>query len=299
MQKLIDGFLSALSADGKSPCTTKNYKVDLQQFGAWLTAEKKQLDGLKYADLRLWADGLVNNGLSASSRARKIAAVKSFFRYLFKMDFIDKNPADGLTLPKQEKKQPKVITEQQASNLLEMRLEKPIDGQNKSALWFRDYTILAIFLYTGIRREELTNICLSDVDLEKRQILIHGKGSKQRFVFINDTLTAILSEYLATYRQQIKTAETSKYLLPTGKQDKMCVKTVNDIINKAFEMAGIKEQGISAHILRKRFATSVFQGTGDIATTSKMLGHSSPTVTMRYIVIDEQNMRNAANAVNF
>lgn len=129
--------------------------------------------------------------------------------------------------------------------------------------------------------------------------MIHGKGAKERYVYINATLMAILSEYLAVYRDKIKTAETSKYLFPTNKAQKMDCHTVNNVVNKAFELAGIKEKGISAHILRKRFATSVFQSTDDIATTSKLLGHSSPTVTMRYIVIDENNMRNAANAVNF
>lgn len=294
MQKLISGFLAALSADGKSHCTIVNYRGDLQQFSDWLTVTDKTIDNLRYADLRLWADGLAGQNLSASSRARKISAVKSFFRYLSKMDLIGKNPADGLTIPKQEKKQPKVISMEDAKTLLEK-----LTADRKGLLWFRDYTILATFLYTGIRREELANIRLADVDIEKGQILIHGKGAKERLVFVNATLTAILSEYLAAYRGLLKTAETSEYLFTSVKRPNINVRTVNNIVNKSFTKAGIKEKGVSAHILRKRFATSIFQGTGDIATTSKMLGHSSPTVTMRYVLIDEQSMRNAADAVSF
>lgn len=294
MQTLIDGFLSALLANGKSHCTVQNYKSDLQQFSAWLMAEQKSLDSLHYADLRLWADGLANIGLSASTRGRKIAAVKSFFRYLSKMELVSKNPADGLELPKLEKKQPKVISLDNAKNLL-----AELQNAKKSSLWFRDYAIIATFLYTGVRREELTNIKLVDVDLPKSRILINGKGAKQRFVFINPTLVAILSEYIVAYRKLLYPAEKSPYLFVSAKNEHLAVRTINTIVNKAFELVGIKEKGVSAHILRKRFATSVFQGTGDIATISKMLGHSSPTVTMRYIVIDEQNMRNAANAINF
>lgn len=294
MQNLINDFLSALLADGKSPCTIQNYRGDLQGFAKWLATEKKQVNGLHYADLRSWANSLEFVGYSSSSRGRKIAAIKSFFHYLAKMEVIGRNPADGLELPKQEKKQPKVISLNDAKNLL-----AKIQKDKKSLSWFRDYAIIATFLYTGIRREELANIKLADVDLQKKQILVNGKGAKQRFVFINPTLAAILSEYLSVYRGLQKTAKNSPYLFVSAKNGCLSVRTVNNIVNKAFEQAKIKEKGVSAHILRKRFATSVFQGTGDIATTSKMLGHSSPTVTMRYIVIDEQNMRNAANAVNF
>lgn len=290
----IKEFLQSLAADGKSPCTIANYKGDLQGFNAWLEQQKKPLNNLRYSDLRNWANSLEGKGYTASTRGRKIAAVKSFFKYLLKMEVVTQNPADGLEVPKAEKKQPKVISLDEAKNLLE-ELHKTQDSE----LFFRDYTILAMFLYTGIRREELTNIKLADVDRQKGRILIHGKGAKQRYVFINATLAAILSEYLASYRKLIATAWESDYLFPSSKNEKLAVRTINNIVNKAFELAGIKEKGVSAHILRKRFATSVFQGTGDIATTSKLLGHSSPTVTMRYIVIDEQNMRNAANAVNF
>lgn len=290
----IKEFLQSLAADGKSPCTIANYKGDLQGFNDWLKQQKKPLNSLRYSDLRNWANSLEGKGYTASTRSRKIAAVKSFFKYLLKMEVITQNPADGLTMPKAEKKQPKVISLDEAKNLLD-----ELRWVQNSDLFFRDYAILATFLYTGVRREEITNIKLADVDLQKGQVLIHGKGAKQRFVFINPTLAAILSEYLAVYRELIHSAENSLYLFPSSKNEKLAVRTINNIVNKAFELAGIKEKGVSAHILRKRFATSIFQGTGDIATTSKMLGHSSPTVTMRYVVIDEQNMRNAANAVNF
>lgn len=293
MEKEINNFIESMRADGKSPCTLEAYQIDLNGFSSYFS--DKSLNEIKYADLRTWMNYMEDSGLSAGSRARKISSVKSFYRYLSKMEIVDRNPADGLESPKQEKRQPVVITNEQASDLL---FHARNDG-GSNILWFRDYSVIAMFLFTGIRREELTNIAMGDVSLDRDTILIHGKGNKQRVVYINDMLHAILSEYLMDYREKIERAKMSRYLFPSLKSDKMCVSTVNNIVNKFFESAGIKKSGISAHILRKRFATSAFQSTHDIATVSKLLGHSSPTVTMRYVAFDEDSMRAAASAVNF
>lgn len=292
MKKHINSFLTAMKAQNKSEHTIEAYRGDLEQFSS---AMEKSLAEIKYADLQEWANGMAVKGMSASTRARKISAVKSFFKYLSKMEVIDRNPADGLETPKQEKKEPKVISMTDASEVLFVAKN---DGVREKT-WFRNYAVMAVFLFTGIRREELTNITLADVDLNGRKILIHGKGNKQRTVYMNDTLNAVLSEYIMAYRKYLKPAEKSKYLFPSSQAEKMSVRMVNEIVNDMFTKAGIKESGVSAHILRKRFATTVFQNTGDIATVSKLLGHSSPTTTMRYIKIGEDTMRTAMEAVSF
>lgn len=293
MENYVVDFLEALKADGKSKCTIEAYRGDLKAFCEYF--KEHDINYIRYADLREWANKMETKGLSASSRARKISSVKSFFKYLNKMEIVERNPADGLETPKIEKKQPVVISNDDASELL---LHAKNDGGSEM-FYFRDYAIVATFLFTGIRREELTNITLSDVDLKNDTILIHGKGNKQRKVYINDTLHAVLSEYIKVYRKRISKAKVSRFLFPSCCSEKVSVKTVNNIVNKFFESAGIKQDGISAHILRKRFATSAFNATHDIATVSKMLGHSSPTVTMRYVAMDEDSMRNVANCVNF
>lgn len=293
MDKYVVEFLDSLKADGKSKCTLDAYRLDLNGFFEYFN--DVELNTIRYADLREWANSLENKGLSANTRSRKISAVKSFFKYLSKMELVDRNPADGLETPKLEKKQPVVISNEDASELL---LHAKNDGGSEM-FYFRDYSIMAVFLFTGIRREELTNITLNDVDLKNGTILIHGKGNKQRTVYINKTLNAVLSEYIKVYRNRISKAKSSTFLFPSCCSEKVSVRTVNDIVNKFFESAGIKQKGVSAHILRKRFATTLFQNTNDIALTSKMLGHSSPTVTMRYVAMDEDSMRSAANCVNF
>lgn len=293
MKSLINNFLESLKADGKSKCTLQAYKLDLHEFAAFF--DGLNISEIRYADLKRWSNHLESKGICASSRARKIAAIKSFFRYLMKIEVIDRNPTEGFESPKQEKKQPIVISMEEAAELL---FHARNDGGN-SMIWFRDYTIIAVFLYTGIRREEITNISLSDIDLKQNTILIHGKGNKQRTVYINDSLHIILSEYLLYYRGLLSKSKSSKFLFPSAKSDKLSLASINNIVNRFFESSGIKRNGISVHALRKRFATSVFENTGDIALTSKLLGHSSPTVTMRYVNMDEDSMRQATNCVNF
>lgn len=293
MENYVVDFLEALKADGKSKCTIDAYRGDLKSFCEYFNGN--DINSIRYADLREWANKMESKGFSASSRARKISAVKSFFKYLSKMEIIDRNPAESLETPKLEKKHPVVISNDDASELL---FHAKNDGGSEM-FYFRDYSIMATFLFTGVRREELTNITLHDVDLNNDTILIHGKGNKQRKVYINDTLHAILAEYIKVYRKRISKAKDSRFLFPSCCSEKVSVKTVNNIVNKFFESAGIKQEGVSAHILRKRFATSAFNATHDIATVSKMLGHSSPTVTMRYVAMDEDSMRNVANCVNF
>lgn len=293
MESLVNSFLESLIADGKSKCTIEAYRLDLKEFSNFF--KSRDISELKYSDLKSWSNNLVESGYSSSSRCRKIASVKSFFKFLFKMEVLDRNPADILERPKIEKKQPIVITQEEASELL---FHARNDGGSEM-FYFRDYTIVATFLFTGVRREELTNIKLFDVDLSRNTILINGKGAKQRTVYVNDMLHSILSEYVLNYRRRLSKASKSNYLFPSAKAEKMSVSAVNDVINSIFENAGLKKKGISAHILRKRFATSVFENTGDIATTSKLLGHSSPTVTMRYVSIGEETMREATNCVNF
>lgn len=296
MKDMVKDYILSLESDGKSKCTISAYEGDMRDFEKYVTKEIcKDFSEIRYADLRMWTNYMEKCGLSAPTRARKISTVRSFFRYAKKMEWIQFNPSEALETPKLPKKQPKTISMDDARNLLTCSE----NNQKNHVTHFRDYTIVSMFLFTGIRREELSNIMVHDVNMEQRTILIHGKGDKERIVYINDALYDILSEYMSTYRKLLSTADASKFLFTSKKREKLSVNSINIIVNKAMESAGIKEYGASAHILRKRFATTSFMKTRDIATVSKILGHSSPTVTMRYVVVDEDTIRTAMTSVAY
>lgn len=292
MEGILESFVEYLISAGKSKCTIESYSLDIKQFFEFINDTSISIKSIKYSDLINWSNFLEKSGFSTATRARKISAIKSFFRYLYKSEYISKNPAEMMESPKILQKAPKVISEESAKVLL---------GQtdNNKITSFRDYAIVAMFLFTGIRREELTNISLNNINLDNRTICIHGKGNKERFVYINDSLFPIIQEYLSTYRERLKTSKNSKFLFPSIKREQLSLNSINNIVNKAFIAAGIKEKGVGAHILRKRFATTVFTNTHDIGTVSKLLGHSSSVVTTRYVIINEDILRDATTSVNF
>lgn len=292
MVAMINEFLESMKADGKSKCTVENYRCDLMAFAKWL---EKSVEEVKFADLRRWANNLNESGLKEKSRARKISSIRSFFKFLYKMEYIEKNPAEMLETPKAEKQEPKVISEQSASEII----FQAKNSNCKYNTYMRDLCIVATFLYTGVRREELTNIKLSDIDLEEGKILIHGKGKKQRKVYINDELRCILVEYMNGHRKLLKHHDTSEYLFLSNQSEKISVRAVNDVVDKMMGRAGCKEKGVSCHQLRKRMATSVFKNSGNIVFVQKILGHSSPTVTQRYVSCDETSISNAARSISY
>lgn len=293
METYINGYLVFLEADGKSKCTIVNTKCDLKQIARYFNGiDIKDID---YAMMIDWITDMAKEGLSTKSRARKIASIRGFFKYLLRIEAIDKNPADFLKTPKLEKKEPVVISTKEASALIDTA---KADAGN-TIFWYRNYAILCIFLYTGIRREELVNIKFSDVNMDDSVILIHGKGNKQRSVYMNEELKSILGEYINRYRNNLLRNKETEYLFFSKNVKKLNVKNVNDIVNKIMEESGIKQYGLSSHVLRKRFATTVFENTGNIGITSKALGHSSPTVTMRYVSIDAESLRAVSECVKF
>lgn len=293
MKQLIESFISAMEADGKSNCTVTNYRNDLNQLSEFFRLT--DVSSIKYSDLRNFVNDMVKRGLSSSTRARKISAAKSFFRYLTKMDIIEKNPAEFLETPKLPKKEPKVINTDETVEVLECS-KNTSDAENIS---FRDYTMISLFLFTGIRRGELVDIRLTDVNMDNREILIHGKGNKERKVFISNELYPTLKIYLEEYRDTFFKAKECEYLFISKRGNKISLRQMNNIIDNIFRMAEIKEDGLSVHALRKRFATTLFENTRDIATVSKILGHSSPAVTMRYVAFNEDNIRKAVDTIKF
>lgn len=288
MKKMLVSFQSYMKSKGRSKQTIQAYSGDLREFIEYADSIQKTANQIAFRDLQSWMEKLEKRGLSASSRARKVSSLKSFFTYLLKIDEIEKNPAELLEKPHVPVKKPEVISRDSARNLL----SNSIENINESFNSFRDYTIVAMFLYTGIRREELTNIKLSDISEKDGTILIHGKGYKERIVYIFEDFRPILSEYLNVYRKKYRYERESEYLFLSQKSKKLHPATINDIVNKAFETAGIKKSGVSAHVLRKCFATTLYNdGQTEITMVAEALGHSSTDVTRRYVGISGEAIR--------
>ena len=282
---------------GYSDKTISSYIGDIQQFKA-IMQDFGCYNDITLKDLNtVYIGQLSALQLTASSRARKISAVKTYFKFLHSMGEISQNVARDMETPKLPKKVIKVMETDEVHNLI-----GNIVNENKIKRididYFRNLTLLTLMLNTAIRREEVVNIKVKDVNLSQSLILIHGKGDKERIVYFNDNVKYLLSEYIASHRELFKLSCNSEYLFLTQKAEKMNVATVNRIFNKYIDKANLSDKGFTVHTMRKTCATEMYKRSGDIYAVKGMLGHASLETTQRYAKLGEEQKRMAAMAVN-
>lgn len=223
-------------------------------------------------------------GISASSRARKLSAIKSFFKYLtVRTKLLDENPVADLEYPKLRKSLPKYLTMDQASALLQA-----VSGPNQ----VRDYTILMIFLNCGIRRSELVGLNLSDVYEDRLRVV--GKGNKERFVYFGTPCRKAIDQYLVERNKKILT--DNRALFGSRNGNRISVTAVHRLVEKALKQAGLDSTQFSAHKLRHTAATMMLSGGVDVKTVQEVLGHENLNTTQIYTHIESTELKIAAEA---
>ena len=225
-----------------------------------------------------------NYGLSAATRARKIATLRSFFNYLTqKAHLLEENPVKELDSPKLKKTLPKYLTLDESMELLEN-----VDGANRE----RDYCILTIFLNCGLRISELIGLNLSDIQDEALRVL--GKGNKVRIVYLNDACLAALEQYLAVRRPI--TGHDQNALFLSSRNQRVSRSTVHALVKKHLSHAGLDSTQYSTHKLRHTAATLMLQNGVDVKAVQEVLGHEHLNTTEIYTHIDDESLRVAARA---
>lgn len=276
------------SVDNRSEDTIKSYATDIRQFAEYVAesgggaAGKQEVVGFTIS--------LAEKKLSASSRARKLIAIRQFYAWAVLLGYETENPADGVKGPSIGVKAPEIISRDAKEALLIAARNGVSEHESKN--FMRDLAIIMVFLGTGCRRAELRAIDLKDVDLKENCLLLHGKGNKERRAYFGDAVRAVLVEYISEYRKPVGEA-----LFPSNKSDRLCLREINRIVDKYMQAAGIKEPGKSCHALRKRNATDIYSITHDIYLTAYHLGHNSIETTKRYAGVENDRMKAAAAAV--
>lgn len=225
-----------------------------------------------------------DHGISAASRARKLSAIKSFFKYLtVRTKQLQENPVADLEYPKLRKSLPKYLTLEQSAALL-----KAVSGQNEK----RDYAILMLFLNCGIRRSELVGLNLTDVYEDRIRVV--GKGNKERFVYFGKACRKAIDSYLEVRNQQVLT--DNKALFGSRNGNRISVEAVHRLVKKALLKAGIDSTQFSAHKLRHTAATMMLSGGVDVKTVQEVLGHENLNTTQIYTHIENTELKIAAEA---
>lgn len=223
-------------------------------------------------------------GLSATTRARKIATLRSFFNYLTqKAHLLEDNPVKELDSPKLKKTLPKYLTLDESLELL-----GSVDGPNRE----RDYCILTIFLNCGLRISELIGLNLSDIQDEALRVL--GKGNKVRIVYLNDACLAALAQYLAVRRPISGRDQNALFL--SSRNQRVSRSTVHALVKKHLSHAGLDSTQYSTHKLRHTAATLMLQNGVDVKAVQEVLGHEHLNTTEIYTHIDNEALRVAAQA---
>ena len=223
-------------------------------------------------------------GLNARSRARKIAAIRSFYKYLtVKAQLLDKNPVQNLDSPKTLKSLPQYLTLEESRKLL-----SSVEGVNKE----RDFCILTIFLNCGLRISEVVGLNLSHIADDHIRVL--GKGGKERIVYLNDACVSAINDYLAV-RKNIAAIDKNAFFL-SNRRKRISRQTVHHLVKNHLAAAGLDPEQYSSHKLRHTAATLMLKNGVDIRTLQEVLGHEHLNTTEIYTHIDNAELRIAASA---
>ena len=223
-------------------------------------------------------------GISASARARKLSAIKSFYKYLtVRTKQLSENPVADLEYPKLRKSLPKYLTMEQSAKLL-----SSVSGQNEK----RDYAILMLFLNCGIRRSELVGLNVSDVYEDRIRVI--GKGNKERFVYFGTPCRKAIDAYMVERNKKVLT--DNRALFGSRNGNRISVTAVHRLVDKALKQAGLDSTQFSAHKLRHTAATMMLSGGVDVKTVQEVLGHENLNTTQIYTHIENTELKLAAMA---
>ena len=229
-------------------------------------------------------------GNHASARSRKLSAIKGFFKYLtVKRMMLEENPAANIESPKHSKSLPKYLSLEESLELL-AAVKNDKDSDNR----VRDYAIITLFLNCGMRVSELVGIDINDVDRFLRSLTVTGKGNKQRIVYLNDACREALGDYMTERLEgKYKTADTRALFLSSRSQ-RISVKTVQWMVYKYLDMAGLESKHYSVHKLRHTAATLMYQtGNVDVRVLKDILGHEQLNTTQIYTHVSNRSMEEA------
>jgi integrase/recombinase XerC len=286
MNSHISAFLRYLSAERNySPHTVASYEDDLRDFAAFFSGEPSGAwpAGVRRGDIRNFLASLLEAGRAPRTVARKLACLKSFFRYLRATEVIRSNPALAIATPRLERHLPRVIDEASMTRLMQ-------EPDRSTPLGSRDAAILEILYSTGIRLSELIGLRLQDVDDEGRTIKVRGKGSKDRIIPFGRPAARALEGYRAKRGLLALRRPVPDNLFLTVRGYRMNPKGVNLVVGEYIRRVSEIEKK-SPHILRHTFATHLLDHGADLRAVKELLGHESLSTTQIYTHVSIDRLR--------
>lgn len=280
--KIVEQFLRSLRERNASPHTIKAYTGDLENFAAYIGSRK--WGEIDHITIRGFLSHLYEKGLSKTSVARSLAAVRSLYKWLAQEGVVEQNPAALVSTPRLPKKLPRVPSMEEMNSVL--------DGNMPEVASFpeRDRLVFELLYGCGIRNSELIGINLEHVRRSDQAILIHGKGKKQRFVLFGDAAEAALKAYLSA-RQLVLSGvrKNTSALLINRRGGRLTTRSVGRIVKKIAVAKGLSPD-VHPHTLRHAFGTHLLEEGADLRAIQEMLGHERLSTTQRYTQLSMKHL---------
>jgi integrase/recombinase XerD len=281
---VLEDFISYLKLErGVSSNTVSSYASDLNKFFIYLDKEKiSDIAKVKKDDISnfLWDER--EKGSQSSTMARRLIAIKVFFKYILREGYINKDIASYLETPRIWKKLPDALSIDEVAKLLDT-------VKTRDKITIRDKALLELLYATGMRISELVNLKLTDLNLEVGFIRCFGKGGKERIVPVGSKAKNALKKYIEKSRFELS-KKTNPYLFLNRFGKKLSRQTCWKLIKKYTKLAGIKKE-VSPHTLRHSFATHLLERGADLRIVQELLGHANISTTQIYTHIDKERLK--------
>lgn len=274
-----------------SQYTAKAYASDVMSFLIWL--EETNVSSVDYNKIREYLRFIHKYNYKKTTIARKISALRTFYKYLYRERVVEANPVSSITAPKREKKLPKFLDKDEIEQILNnVNIENPAG--------FRNRAILELLWATGMRISELSGLNFGDLNLEHNEIKVFGKGSKERIVLISERAKSYIQRYIEHARRLVakdfppppQNEDSPVFINNTGYR--LNPKTIRNVINSIVDKISLPKK-VTPHMFRHSFATYLIENGADLRVVQELLGHASISNTQIYTHISTKHLTDTYN----
>ena len=285
MQQIFNQYVNYLEAErNASPYTIRNYTTDLLDFFSFLRSQK--IGSLHEVDkqvVRDYLSYLLERGFVKVSIARKLSAIRSFYRYLMREEIVTTSPVADTSSPKLDKRLPDFLSQKEVLELINAPDLSTPQGQ-------RDRALLELLYASGLRVSELVNLDIDKVNLDANEIRVWGKGSRERMVLMGRPAAAALVTYISQGRTILLGGKKNPALFVNRSGRRLVDRRVQRILEKYSAVAGINRR-VHPHMLRHTFATHLLDGGADLRVVQQLLGHADLSTTQIYTHVTKSQAR--------
>ncbi|MDD5217740.1 MAG: tyrosine recombinase XerC [Candidatus Omnitrophica bacterium] len=289
MNENIQDFLGFLKAEKNASIhTVKNYHIDLREF--FESVGKKNLSDISHLDIRSFLAHLKSRSYSKSSISRKLACLRSFFKFLARENVLSSNPASSISTPKREKRLPFFLNTDEVTKLIEAPSKTTWEGK-------RDRAMLETLYSSGLRVSELVGLNHEDMDLFGGLLRVRGKGKKERIVPVGQVAVQAVQDYLQHKAPKDGDVGFKRPLYINRRGGRLTDRSVRRMILKYSRLVSLKKD-VSPHTLRHSFATHMLDRGADLRSVQELLGHENLSTTQIYTHVTTRRLKEAYDAAH-